>query len=152
MRALVVGLGNERRGDDAAGPAVARRLDGRVGCDVAVRVHLGEPIDLIADWAGYDLVVLIDAARGLDAGTIRRYVHGAHPPLPPGAVGASSHAFDVAVAVELAAALGTMPRRLAIYAVAGERFGFGDRMSPAVRRAVGEVAARVRAELSRSRT
>ena len=146
MRALVVGLGNEERGDDAVGPAAARRLRRLVGGGATVIEHPGEPIDLIAEWDGLDLVVLIDAARGRPTGTIQRYEHGVVP-LPPGALGASSHAFDLAVAIEVAASLGRLPRRLVIYAVGGERFGFGDPMSAAVRRAIDDVAERVQAEV-----
>lgn len=146
MRALVVGLGNDRRGDDAAGLATARRLRGEIGAGADVLEHPGEPVDLIAGWAAFDLVVLVDAARGPPSGTIQRFEHGADP-LPVGVLGASSHAFDLCVAIDLAGSLGRLPRRLVLFVVAGERFGFGDAMSDAVHGAVGDVAKLVREEV-----
>ena len=59
----------------------------------------------------------------------------------------STHAFGVADAVELARALGRLPGRLDVYAIEGASFAAGDRLSPAVERAVAELAA----ELSASR-
>ena len=63
MRTLVVGLGNERRGDDGVGIAAARRLAGTLDGHAVVREHPGEPVDLIADWDGFDFVTLIRRRR-----------------------------------------------------------------------------------------
>jgi hydrogenase maturation protease len=69
-------------------------------------------------WAGAELAVVVDAVRtGGD--------HGGH------------------VYVELARALGRLPRRLLVFAVNGVEFGFGPELSPAVAAAVEPVARRV---------
>jgi hydrogenase maturation protease len=49
----------------------------------------------------------------------------------------------VSDAIELTRALGRLPAQLEVYAIEGESFAAGDRLSPAVERAVEELAARL---------
>lgn len=143
MRTLVVGLGNEERGDDAAGLEAARRLAPILAEEADVRAYPGEPVDLIPWLAEADRVVIVDAARsGLPPGSVRRYLPFREP-LPPRGLGSSSHAFDLLIAIELARALGAAPRELILYAVEGERFAFGSGCSPSVIDALDEVVDRV---------
>lgn len=135
-RVLVVGLGNDDRGDDGAGLEAARRLAPLLAGRAEVRAHPGEPVDLIDTWGDAELLVLIDAARtGRAAGTLQRFEPGAGG-LPDGRLGPSSHAFDLLVAVRLSDALGTSPGRTVVHAIEGERFGFGATRSRAVERAL----------------
>ena len=62
-KGLILGIGNPDRGDDGIGPLVARRLIGRVPAGIAVMERTGDALALIEDWAGRDMVVLVDAAR-----------------------------------------------------------------------------------------
>lgn len=147
MRTLVIGLGNDRRGDDAVGLEAARRLAPLLAGEADVRAHPGEPLDLIHAMADADLVVIVDAARtGLPVGTVHRY-RPIGEALPSRGVGSSSHAFDLLVALDLARALGMLPRRLVLYAVEGERYALGDPCSDSVMRALDEVVARVATEV-----
>ena len=127
-RPRLIGLGNAWRGDDAAGLAVARRLDG-----VA---HEGDAVALLELWAGASQAVVVDAAAsGAAPGTVHRF-DGARP-LPARTLRSSStHAFGLADAVELARALGRLPPRLEIYAIEGADFTLGAPLSPAVATAV----------------
>ena len=50
--AVVIGVGNEFRRDDGAGPAVVARLRAHVPDDVCLLVSDGEPAGLIEAWAG----------------------------------------------------------------------------------------------------
>lgn len=147
-RVLVIGIGNAWRGDDAAGLAVARRLRAIVPPGVDVLEHPGEPVSLIDEWAGADTVYLADAVcSGGVPGTLHRLDATARP------LGAlfgrrGTHAVGLADTVELARALGALPRRVVGYGIEGACFAAGAGLSPPVRRAVSVVSARLLAEAS----
>ena len=149
-RLLVIGVGNELRGDDGAGIAVARRL--RETANLDVRELQEEPTSLLDAWRGHDAVVLVDTMRsGARPGTIRR-IDASRVPLPPGLGGsASTHAVGLEQTLELARAVGRLPRRVVVYAIEGRRFEAGAPMSDAVRSGVGELAARVLGEVRAAR-
>ena len=145
---LVIGIGNPDCGDDAIGPIVARLLAGRLPAGVDVLERTGDMLGLLDDWAGRDGVVLIDAAAMMAAaGTIHR-IDLLHEPLPAGVRLASTHAFGVADAVELARALGRLPGVLIAYAVEGETFVPGAAPGAPVMAAAEAVANHVIAEWS----
>lgn len=130
---IVIGVGNAWRGDDAAGLEVARRVGG-------VR-HAGDCTRLLDEWDADDDVLVIDAAcSGAPAGTIHRF-DAIRAALPAELLAASTHAFGVPDAVELARALGRLPRRLVVYGIEGERWRAGEGLSAAVSRAVDALAA-----------
>jgi hydrogenase maturation protease len=146
--ALVVGLGQRERGDDAIGPAVAAALAAQRLPGVRVIEH-EDPVRLLEEWDGADLVVVVDAVRsGQRPGMVR--VLDARDPLPRRVAGGGTHAFGLAAAVELARALGRLPPRLVIVGVEAGHFGIGEPLSPAVAAALGPavraVAAAVRGE------
>jgi hydrogenase maturation protease len=146
-RRLVLGIGNPDRGDDGAGPAVAARLQGLLPADVEVAVHGGEMAGLLARLEGAASAFLVDAClSGAPPGSIRRLDVGPAP-LPPGALGVSTHGFGLGEAVELARALRQLPPVCVIYAIEGTGFETGAPLSPAVAAAVAEVAERLRAEI-----
>jgi hydrogenase maturation protease len=135
---IVIGVGNSWRGDDAAGLAVARRLRGAVD----VLEHEGDAAGLLEAWRGYEDVVVVDAATSATAapGTVSRF-DARDGPLPARVLRSSTHAFGVAEAVELARALGRLPRRLELYAIEGADFSAGAGLSPPVAAAVDRLAA-----------
>jgi len=140
---LIIGLGNPDRGDDAAGRAVAARLKMSVPRDMRVIECGGEATALLARLGEADEVILIDAAiSGAAPGTVERFeAHEA--PLPAARFGMSTHGFGLAEAIELARALGQLPRRCVVYAIEGRSFALGDPLSPDVEAAVGTVVARI---------
>ena len=146
-RALVIGIGNQDRGDDAVGLLVARRLAACLRPGVAVIESDGDALALLDRWRGADSVVLVDAAAPVSTpGT----VHCLDPrmgPLPREVSLGSTHAFGVAEAVELARALGCLPARMTIYAIEGACFATGTPLTPPVATAAGAVAARIAADL-----
>lgn len=143
-RPLVVCVGNALRGDDGVGPAVAQVLRER---GMAAVVHDGEPASLIDAWDGAAAVVLVDAVvTGADAGTVHRFDAAAGTLRAGG--GASTHGLGVAEAVELARALGRLPRRVVVIGVEGADFAPGAELSPPVTAAVAEAADAVARELS----
>jgi hydrogenase maturation protease len=142
-RALLIGVGNAWRGDDAAGLLVARRAR-ELGASDA-RQHEGDAVALIDVWAGAAHVVIVDAsASGAPPGTVHRFDARAAP-LPAAHLRSSTHAFGVADAVELARALGRLPARLEVLAIEGGEFTLGTALTAPVTAAV-EVLARAYCE------
>jgi len=148
MKALVIGLGNRDRGDDAVGLLVAKRLRGLVPKGVRVREHEGDPVALLELWKGADLIVVIDAVQsGAPPGTVQRFE--AHERALPSAVtfGISTHGVGLAETIELARSLKKLPKRLIVYGVEGACFEIGRGLSPEVAHAIGDVVQSVLEEL-----
>jgi hydrogenase maturation protease len=146
-RRIVLGIGNRDRGDDAAGPAVARLLQGALPADIDVTEHSGEAAALLGRLDGVTEAFLVDAcASGAAAGTVQRFDAGTAP-LPQGLFGLSTHAFGLAEAIELGRALGQLPCRCVVYAIEAGSFETGAPLSPPVEIAVADVARRLKAEL-----
>ena len=142
MLSLVVGVGNAWRGDDAAGLELASRV-GAMATGLAVETLEGDASTLIELWSGHDDVAIVDAARsGAPPGTLHELLAG-DGSLQAAALRSSTHAFGVLEAIAVATALGRLPARLKIFAIEGEGFVLGEPLSPAVARAVEELAARL---------
>jgi hydrogenase maturation protease len=143
-RVVVVGVGNPFRHDDGVGPAVVERLRARRDQPpgVTLAVTDGEPTRLIDLWDGADLAVVVDAVHADPAqpGRVHEFVLGE---VPAEAGAASSHGVAVGTVVELAVALGRMPRRLVVLAVEGGDFTVGAGLTPPVVRAVDDVVRRI---------
>jgi len=147
MSACVVCVGNELRGDDAAGLAVLRLLEGTVPEGVRVLACEGEPVALLSAWEDCDTAIVVDATHsGAEAGTVRRIlVH--EEPLPDDLGRPSTHLLGVGEAVELARALGRLPSRTVVYGIEAARFDAGSPLTPEVAAATEKVAAAIRREL-----
>jgi hydrogenase maturation protease len=144
---LVIGLGNRLRGDDAAGPEVARLLRERAP-EVRAIEHEREPSDLIELWEeGVGLTVVIDAVQGEEPGRIHRVEVGREELRERRSAGASTHALALGEVIELARVLDRLPTRLVVFGIEGTRFDTGADLSPAVRRAAVETIELVLAEL-----
>jgi hydrogenase maturation protease len=147
MTSCVIGVGNDLRGDDAAGLLVARKLARTCGDDLRVAECEGEPVTLLDMWQDCDRAIVVDATQsGAAPGTIRRIAAHAGP-LPPGLAGTSTHLLGVADAVELARALGRLPARTIVYGIEGATFDTGAPLSEVVEAAVERVATAIRREL-----
>ena len=139
MKPLVIGVGNDFAGDDAAGRLVARALAGAAAFDV-VECH-GAAADLVTFMQGRPRVVIVDAcASGAAPGTLMR-LDAVTAPLPGWLRSVSSHGIGVAEGVALARLLGSLPARVEIWAIEGSAFCVGDGLSPGVEAAIAEVAA-----------
>ena len=149
--ALIIGLGNSLRGDDAAGLMAARRLAPRLPRDVRVLELPGGGTDLLECWRDADFVVVVDAVQsGSAPGTVHRW--DAHREnLPPGFPATSSHVLGLAETLSLARTLGRMPRGLIVFGIEGKTFELGDGLSPQVAVAVEEAADRIEDEIERAR-
>jgi hydrogenase maturation protease len=146
-RRMVIGIGNPDRGDDAAGPAVARLLADMLPEDVGIVEHDGETTGLIAQLDGVTAAFLVDACvSGAPAGTVRRF-DVAEMALPAASFALSSHGLGLAEAIELARALGHLPPFCVVYAIEGWSFAIGAPLSSPVATAVAAVAARLSVEI-----
>ena len=146
---VLIGVGNEWRGDDAAGREVAARLRGTLPATVRVTEETGEPASLIEAWSGADEAIVVDCVCSGGRPGARHRFEAHERPLPAQLFAASTHGLGVAEAVELARELGRLPARLVVYGVAGESFEAGDSMTPAVETAVGELVAELRRDYER---
>ena len=134
----MVGVGNDLRCDDAAGPEAVRRLREQRG--VHVRVHHGEPVGLLELWRDAGAVVLVDTVRsGAPAGTIHR-IDASTEPIPSPLRRTSSHTIGLAEAIELGRTLGQLPERVVVYGIEGIRFEAGTEMSEPVSAAIDPLA------------
>jgi hydrogenase maturation protease len=142
---LVIGVGQPGRGDDAVGPAIARRAADLLPPGVTV-LERAEPTALIDAWAGAGLVVVTDAVRsGGRPGTVH-ILHACHRPLPLGTGAGSTHGLGLAEVIELGRATGRLPADLVVVGVEAAQFVPGEPMSPAVTASVA-VAARAVADV-----
>ncbi len=149
---LIIGVGNDLRGDDGAGLETVRRLaleadPGRGAGTTAVRCYDGDGAGLLECWRDVRAVVLVDAVRsGAPAGTIHRF-DASETPLPAPMSHGSTHAIGMAEAIELARVLGRLPETVVVYGIEGARFGSGQPMSDAVIAALEPVRAAVHDEV-----
>ena len=138
----VLCCGNPDRGDDGAGPAVARHLAG-LGIDAEVL----EPFDLIDAWDGSAGVIVVDAVvTGAAPGTVHELDWGEGRPAPPAAF--STHGFGLGEVFELARVLGRLPARIRMYGIEAGGFDLGAGLSGEVARATEAVARRIAAVIT----
>ena len=159
---IVIGVGNDFRRDDGAGPAVVAALREAGGVPGArLACCDGEPARLIDLWAGSRLAVLVDAAapdpgHGLRPGDVLRW-DGDRPDRDGRQVravsdgSAGSHSLGPGAALRLARVLDREPERLVVLAVVGADFGPGPGLSAPVAAAVDRVVDQVRAEIALTR-
>lgn len=144
---LVIGIGNEQRGDDAAGLLVARRLRDRGLPGVAVVEAQCDATLLIDLWAGAEKVYLVDAVvSGAPPGSLFR-LDGLRQDSEETHGYRSSHGLGVKAAIELARALDRLPQHLVIYGIEGAGFAVGAAISPEAQGGVAAAVAAIVADL-----
>jgi hydrogenase maturation protease len=147
-RVVVIGVGNALRGDDAAGLAVAEEIRESAPDGVAVRVCEEEPTRLIDAFGDADVAFLVDAvSTGSPAGTVHRF-DASDAPVPSLELRSSTHALGIGDALELARALGRLPRRTIVFGVEGRDFVAHDGMTPAVAEGVARASATLLEEVT----
>ena len=151
-RAVVIGVGNEFRRDDGAGPAVVARLRGTRPDDVLLLVSDGEPTRLIEAWTGAPCAVIVDAVLAEPAvpGRLHRLV--LHRAGASAARVSSSHGLGLDCAIGLAQALDRMPGMLILHAVEAADVSQGTGLTPAVAANIDTLAVAVLDDLDRLRS
>lgn len=139
---VVIGVGNDLRGDDAAGWETVRRL--APTRTLVLHEHGGDAPGLVSLWGPDDDVTVVDAiVSGDPAGTIVE-IDALAGPLPTNVSWATTHGAGVAEGIELARALGLLPRSLRLIGISARSFDLGTPMTPEVEAAVQEVVSRLR--------
>jgi hydrogenase maturation protease len=144
---LIIGIGNEYRGDDAAGIAVARKLKQKQIPRCSVTEGTGDGADLINDWCEADTVILVDATcSGLTPGAITRIdLHKEEVKF--GLLHLSSHALGIAEAIALSRTMGTFPSRAIFFGIEGKSFEHGCMLSQEVTAGIDVVVSRIEEEI-----
>ena len=138
---LLLGLGNDLRGDDGAGPRVARALVGRVPWDVRI-VH-GLTPELADDLVEVDVALFVDAAAdpSLDAPVWQRV----EAPRGRGAGQLLGHALDVPGLLAWCVALHGRAPRAATLSLPARDFALGETLTPTAEAGVAAAIAALRA-------
>ena len=143
----VIGVGNEFRGDDAAGLLVVRRLKEEPLSGVKFLEQSGEATALMDAMDQTGPVILVDAVQsGAKAGTIHRY-DASEQSMPAQFLRCSTHNFSVHDAIEMARALGKLPLRLMVFGVEGLQFEPGAEVSSPVQGAIVNAVQQINEEL-----
>lgn len=134
MKTLVLGLGNSILTDDAVGFAVVEEVRKRLDSgDVTVSEASAGGLSLLELVVGYDRVIIVDAIQ-TGAGQPGE-IHHLSPDQFHGSLrGASTHAVDLATALELGRRLGMdIPKEVEILAVETlDVETFSEELTPAV--------------------
>lgn len=146
---VIIGIGNEFRGDDGAGLVAAEILKAENLAGVEIKRQSGEGAILLDSWRGYDIAIVIDAARGgAIPGTIHRFEINEQP-LPRSMFNScSSHAFSLVEAIEMGKMLNRLPKKLTVYGIEGKSFGMGLGLSLEIQRAIGDLIRLIKDELA----
>ena len=144
----MIGVGSLYRGDDGAGPEVARILRNVVPASVDVVESDGEAAAIVNAWEGADLAIIIDVlpSSSLPAGQVDRIEVGDATRFTSCAP-SSTHALGPEDAVALGRAVGQLPRRLIVYAIGATTFDLGLGLSPEVEAATQRLATEILAEV-----
>ncbi len=142
-KTLVLGIGNPLRGDDAAGWILAERIAALGLPDVEVRMLPQLQVELVADWAQCDRVIVLDAAVGTDA--VRLEELEAEAEAGPHT---TSHDLAPATLLALVRRLHERPPHLFLCSIPGTQFNLGTALSSATARHLDGALTAVRALLN----
>lgn len=148
-RVLVIGVGNVYRGDDGVGLAVVRALRARKIENARLMESDGNCTTLLEAWQTASKVILVDAVlSGASAGTISRFDASYSQDIPTTYTFFSTHAFSIAETLALARILDQLPPCFIIYGIEGKSFTSGEKLSPPVKKAIGEVVKQVMLDIA----
>ncbi len=147
---LVLGLGNSLLRDEGIGAHV---ISAMADDDVPASVELADGgtagLDLAALIAGRELVIVVDALIGpWDPGTVVRLERD--DLLPSQGADISAHGPGLPEALRLAEFVGDPPREVVVFGVVPADTGWGEDLTPDIRRQVPGILTLVHAELERA--
>lgn len=141
---LVIGYGNDLRGDDRAGREVADRIEAAGLPGVEVRSQSQLTPELALDISRCDVVVFVDADIDCTELTIRPAEAGERGPR------AMSHHTDPETMLLLAHDVGEGPREAHVISIPASNLSLGFEMSPATTAAVAEAVEIITALVARN--
>lgn len=143
---LVIGIGNEFRGDDALGLIAVREIKKTLGNKVNCYEHSSDGTSLINLWQKDNIVFLVDAIYSKSqSGEVYRL--DLKEETLPVEWFYSTHAFNLAEAIELARILDKLPAKIILYGVRGKNFEIGQEISPTVYQAIESVVSQILEEI-----
>lgn len=145
--AVVIGVGNRWRRDDAAGLEVIEALREQVADSVSLVESDGEPTRLLDAFVIAPKVIMVDAVvTGAEQGTIHHF-SDAELPNQMG-IGQSSHLVQLFETIELGKLLDKLPNGLILIGIEATDFDNGEGMTDAVAAGVQAAAEAVLVELT----
>lgn len=152
-RILVAGIGNSFRSDDRAGLLVCDLINDAIvntplNSLIDIKKLSGEGVELMQEWEGYDLIFLADASRSFGSAGMVTRIDSSNTPLQQDYFNYSSHNFSLAEAVELSRQLGTLPKRLIVYAIEGKNFSHGVEITDEVEFSCSNTARKILEEIA----
>ncbi|HNO79086.1 MAG TPA: hydrogenase maturation protease [Phycisphaerae bacterium] len=139
---LILGIGNEMRGDDAAGIILARNLAGRFSGAARLESNPYMLWNLLQSGIAQSHLALIDAAvayNGFEVGQWRCFDYPDQMGMIEGTVLRNTHSVDVTSMLRLGETLHILPPNVRIYAVAASEFEPGPHVSPALASHLGGI-------------
>lgn len=149
-RPLIIGIGNEYRGDDAAGLAVTRSLEGKLGGIADIAYCPGNVMNLLYIWEGRERVILIDTVTsGEKPVGFLHHFHAESEQIPALLSRSSTHVLGIVEVIELARSLGTLPHRVTLYGIEGKEYGIEMGMSASMQQVLTSVTEEVETAIQR---
>ena len=147
MKNLIIGIGNQNRGDDAVAFLVTENIRKRNPLNVMIVDKETDAASLIEMWKDANAVVLVDAVHSSrEPGTVFRF-DVLQERLPATLFHGSTHDFGVAEAVELSRVLKYLPKKFVIYGIEGKNYQPGAQLSREARVAARAVESLALSEL-----
>jgi len=144
--AVVIGVGNRWRRDDAAGFEVIDGLRERIADGITLVESDGEPTRLLDAFALAPKVIMVDAVvTGAEPGTIHRFTDE-ELPIQMG-IGQSSHLVQLVETIALGKLLDKLPNGLVLIGIEATDFDNGEGMTRPVAAGVAAAVEAVLAEL-----
>ncbi|NBC66191.1 MAG: hydrogenase maturation protease [Bacteroidetes bacterium] len=141
---LIIGIGNPFRHDDGVGFFVIDALENR-GIEAEIKRVKPDGYSLLEAWKDRELVIIIDAARGIGpVGTVR-YFNALNDEIDAELSPVSTHSLSLPETLFLGKTLNQLPNDLWIYAIEAGDLGHGTNLSPEVRKAALNVALEIEA-------
>jgi len=145
----IVGIGNRLRGDDAVGLLVVKILAERLPAGTSTFGLDGDQLQLLELMTKADTMVIVDAVQSsAKPGAIFR-IDASTDPVPRHFRVFTTHSFDSIQTIELARAMGLLPKKMIIYGIAGKDFSYTETMSCEVEESIAIVGNKILREIEK---
>ncbi len=132
----VVGIGNQFRGDDAAGVLAVRNLAEQLPPNASAVELEGDQSRLLELMQSASAMIIVDAVQSrAPAGTIFR-MDASKESMPQDFFAVSTHGLDLIQAIELARSLNLLPKHVIVYGIVGKDFSYTKTLSPQTQESV----------------
>jgi hydrogenase maturation protease len=149
-RIAIIGVGNDFRGDDAAGLLCARKLKKCLNQNEAEVVELsGDISELLEAIPKWDAVIIVDAVQSIATpGTILR-IDLVEASKSASHFNSSTHTLDLLKLLELLKNIDKLDTQVIVYGIVGSNFSFSTTVSADVNAATECICEHIRWELCR---